>query len=180
MAEYDTLSLKLTGDIRLTDIDNRAEELGLNRSKFVNLALEMMVNFDLDFWKRIQKYSEELQVPEWMVIQNLLIKRFALEEAGCELLGHSPKPFDEFVFIQRKDGIKKLTGEQLFDRLKMKYTNEMMAKIVRVALDKEKTGSPLFPDEQEALKKYRAKDPVNKEMFDMYMLIQASGMLDEK
>jgi hypothetical protein len=119
MAKYENLSLKLTQGISLDDIDNRARELGLNRSQFVNLALTGMINFDLSIWKKIQEYSKSLNLPEWIIIQNMIIKIFAEREAEVE---SSSKPIILDEFVQTSNGM--LTGQALYDHIKKQYKNK--------------------------------------------------------
>lgn len=119
MAKYENLSLKLTQDISLKDIDSRAEELGLNRSQFVNLALKTIINTDHSLWTKIQEYSNQLHLPEWLVMQNMLIKSLAEREAEAE---SSSKPIILDEFVPTSNGT--LTGQDLYDHIKKQYKNK--------------------------------------------------------
>lgn len=155
MPEYDALSVRLNKEtMTLEQIDKRAEELGLNRSQFVTLALQMMVNFDLVFWQRIQKYSTELHIPEWMVIQNMLIERFGREAAKLEVWGRQhPHILDEFTSVRDQNGVRTLTGGELFDVIKKKYYQIETRKKIDSLLKKETHGIPLKDEEKQFLKK---------------------------
>lgn len=125
MDRYDSLSVRLIKDVlTLGQIDKRAEELGLNRSQFVTQALLMLVNFDLEFWERIQAYNKALNLPEWKVIQNMLLKRFALEDAEFQVLGGKGKNLDEFINFHDEAGLRVRTGEELYNILKERYVRE--------------------------------------------------------
>ena len=155
MPEYDALSVRLNKEtMTLEQIDKRAEELGLNRSQFVTLALQMMVNFDLVFWQRVQKYSTELHIPEWMVIQNMLIERFGREAAKLEVWGRQhPHILDEFTSVRDQNGVRTLTGGELFDVIKKKYYQIETRKKIDSLLKKETHGIPLKDEEKQFLKK---------------------------
>jgi hypothetical protein len=150
MADYETLSLKLTNNITLADIDKRAGEIGMSRSQFVNMALEMILSFDNELWQRISNYSEGLHIPEWLVIQNMLIKRFAEEAAHIEVWGPSTKMLDEFVNF---DG-KTATGEELFNMLKQRAKKEEEREKIEVLLKEEIWG--LDEEDKQFLFKHRA------------------------
>lgn len=125
MSELENLSVKFNKEtLTLEKIDERAKDLGLNRSKFVVLALQMMINFDPAFWGRIQSYSKGLNVPEWVVIQNMLIKRFAKEEAEYEVCGEKATILEEFLTLQESSGPRMATGKELFKILKEHYVKE--------------------------------------------------------
>jgi len=162
---YDALSVRLIRELlSLEQIDKRASELGLNRSQFVTKALLMLVNFDLDFWKKITRYAENLRIPEWLVIQNMLIKRFAREDAEAQVFGRQSKMLDEFISFYDETGPRTPTGEELYNILKAQYVFEFERKLLRQALAEEATGTPLHPREEAILKKYR--DKLIKDEFD--------------
>ncbi len=120
MAKYDALSVRFNKEtMTLEQIDKRAKELGLNRSQFVKLALTGMINFDLSIWKKIQEYSKSLNLPEWLIIQNMLIKSLAEREAEAE---SSSKPIILNEFIQTSNGT--LTGQALYDHIKRQYKSK--------------------------------------------------------
>lgn len=122
--KYQTLSMKLTGDITLESIDKRATELNLKRSEFVNLAIEMLLKFDLGFWQKVKKFSERLHIPEWAVIQNMLIDRFARDEAYLMVYGEDKSRMDDFIFCNTLNGPKLLTGPELAEIKLEKYKRE--------------------------------------------------------
>lgn len=162
---YDALSVRLIKkSLSLEQIDKRASELGLNRSQFVTKALLMLVNFDLDFWKKIARYAENLRLPEWVVIQNMLIKRFAREDAEAQVFGRQSKMLDEFISFHDETGPRTPTGEELYNILKAQYVLEFERKLLRQALAEEAAGTPLHPKKEAILKKYR--DKLIKDEFD--------------
>lgn len=101
-------------DFTLADIDAKAKKLGLTRTEFLLKSLEMMMGFDLVLIKRIERYSRKLDTPEWLVIQNMLIDRFAEDAAEIEVYGERTRVLYEFM----KTNEGTLTGEELFGVLK--------------------------------------------------------------
>ncbi|SHH87085.1 hypothetical protein [Desulfosporosinus lacus] len=141
----------------LSDIEAKAKKLGMNKSELIMKGVSMMMNFDEVFLKRIQGYSEGLHIPEWLVLQNMIIKRMADEAAHYEVYGNSTKLLDEFMLIG--DGIERrsVTGEELFNSLKDQYVIKYERKLVEQALNEEKYGT-LHSREKALLIKYRAGD----------------------
>jgi hypothetical protein len=112
------------GNITLADIDRTAEKHGLSRATFVVKATELMTKFDMFFMDNAANKAMELQLPIWLVIQNIFIKQLAQDAAKIEVYGPNPnRPLEEFMFTEK--GI--LTGEQLFDKLKELYVAQLKA-----------------------------------------------------
>lgn len=156
MAGYETLSLKLTENLTLAEIDERAEKLNMNRSQFVNMALQMVTSFDLDFWNRIQKYSDGLHIPEWAIIQNMLIDRFAREEAWMAVFGKPNSKIDDFIFFNTPDGPALLTGSEFAEIKYEHYTRQFEAELFKKAIAKQKAGRQLTDREAAIIKKFKS------------------------
>jgi hypothetical protein len=60
-----------------------------------------------------------LNLPEWIIIQNMIIKIFAEREAEVE---SSSKPIILDEFVQTSNGM--LTGQALYDHIKKQYKNK--------------------------------------------------------
>nr|DAE48202.1 MAG TPA: hypothetical protein [Caudoviricetes sp.] len=105
------------------DVEARAKELGMEKTEFILKAVDMMMNFDNTFFKKIQEYSAGLNTPEYMVIQNMIIKNMALDAAKVETdtWGGSDKLMSEFQAVNEKGTIRMLTGEELFNNLKEEF-----------------------------------------------------------
>lgn len=113
------------------DIDKRAKEFGLKKGDFILFAVDFMLNIDDTAWGIISNYSKGLKVPEYLIIQNILIKRAADQAAQMETYGRIlDGVLDEFI-SNSQDGInwKMLTGEELFNVLKDKYVREYKKEI---------------------------------------------------
>jgi acylphosphatase len=76
-------------------IDWKAGQLGLNRSEFINLAVEVLVNFDDEMLKKMQRFAENsrFSIPEF--INLVVIGRMAqLQGQGMKAdLKEFLKPF---------------------------------------------------------------------------------------
>lgn len=107
-------------DFTLADIDAKAKKLGLTRTEFLLKSLEMMMGFDLVLIKKCEELSRSLKIPMWLVIQNMLIERFAEDGAKAEL-GAKRIVYEEFMFTS--DGV--ITGEELFEILKQKKVDRL-------------------------------------------------------
>jgi len=157
LPEYDGLSVRLNKELlTLEQIDEQAQKLDMNRSKFVILALQMLVNFDVDFWKKIESYSKGLNIPEWAVIQNMITDRFAKEEAQRTVFGKSNSKLDDFMFFNTPNGPVLLTGSE-FARIKYdNYVKEFEAKLFQRASVKQKAGKQLTDREQKIVEKFES------------------------
>lgn len=115
------------------DIEAKAKELGMDKTEFILKAVDMMMNFDNTFLKKIQEYSEGLNVSEYMVIQNMIIKNMALDAAKVETdtWGGTDKLMTEFQAVNEKGVIKMLTGEELFNNLKEQFVTEIKVNKVK-------------------------------------------------
>jgi len=124
----------------LADLDHKAAELGMNRSELINKAVDILMGFDAVFFKKIQGYSEGLHIPEWLVLENMIIKRMADEAAEIEVYGGGTRLLDEFMLVGDGAEHRSVTGEELFNSLKGQYVIKYERKLVRQLLGEEKYG----------------------------------------
>lgn len=106
------------------DINNKADNMGLSRNEFIVKAIDIFMNFDKEFLDYIKYYAEGLQIPEYLVIQNMVIVRMADEEAQKEVYGDLGGMVEGFLSTIDKKGPRQITGKELKDILKDKYTRE--------------------------------------------------------
>lgn len=139
----------------LEKLDTKAQKFGMNRTDFVLKALDMLMSFDEIFFKKIQGYSEGLNIPEWLVIQNIIIKRMAQDHAKTEVWGPSGETLKEFVSVNDGDGYKTITGEPLFEMLNELFIKEEEMEKVKILLIDESYGTPIGEDDKKLLIKYR-------------------------
>lgn len=130
MAEDNTIRARIPNKsaYSLEDLDRKAEDLGMSRSQFVLRAVEMLLNFDKSFLDILDQYTR-LGLPEYLVIQNLIIKAEAEMTARDEVSGKTPRIYLEFAMTDRGNGAQYLTGKELFEQMK---------KIKIAELDREK------------------------------------------
>ena len=106
-------------------IDKRAAEMGINKTEFFRRAVDMLLNYDKSFLDILDQYKS-LGLPEYLVIQNLIIKAEAEREATNEVYGKIPRVYTEFVMTD--DGY--LTGAKLFNKMKQESIRESKCKEV--------------------------------------------------
>lgn len=118
------LNFNIPADSKWTtaDVEKRADDLGLqNKSDLMIKAVEMMVNFDLEFYKQIQRMADGLKIPEYLVMQNMIINA----QAKNEVYGGAGGVLVEFTARQADDGsYKMLTGDELKKMLVEYYTRQ--------------------------------------------------------
>lgn len=138
------------------DVELKAEKYGMSKKDFILNAVDMMMSFDEIFFKKIQKYSNGLHIPEWLVMQNMIIKRIADEAAETEVFGTHRRVLDEFMMMGEGSERKTTTGEELFNILKKIYIKKYEQRAVNAILKKEASGMTINENEKALLIKYRA------------------------
>ena len=118
------------------DIEVKAEKYGMSKKDFILNALDMIMGFDETFLKKIKNYSNGLHIPEWLVMQNMIIKRMADESAETTVFGNHQKVLDEFMMIGTGVDSRTSTGEELFDILKKQYITQYEKQYVNMVLKK--------------------------------------------
>lgn len=136
-------------------IDQYAKEHGQNKTDFVLKAIDMLLNFDEVFFSRVNEYSKGLNIPEWLVIQNMIIKQMAIDAAETEVWGPLQKPLKEFISVNDGTGYKTMTGEELFIMLKKQFVQDNEKEKIRTLLDREPFGR-ISEDDRKFLIKHRA------------------------
>lgn len=126
MSNYEKLQANIPANSKwnLEAADKRAKDLGLDRSELIIRGMELVMNFDKEFLDYIKYYAEGLQIPEYLVIQNMVIVRMADEEAQKEVYGDLGGMVEGFMSTIDKKGPRQITGKELKDILKDKYTRE--------------------------------------------------------
>lgn len=121
------VTIPTTNKWHTEDVERKAKALGLEKTEFIMKAIDMIMNFDDVFLNRIIEYSEGLKVPEYMVIQNMIIKNMALDSAKVETNTWTSKDklMSEFQSVNEKGILKMLTGEELFNNLKEQFIFEI-------------------------------------------------------
>lgn len=164
------LSVRLpVNSFTLKDVDKKTSELGLTRSELVIKAVDMMLNFDKVFIEKAQHYSKGLHIPEWLVIQNMAIKRM-VELDTHRKVWNAGNLLPEFVFIDDKA----VTGSELIKRLENQTFQEEEKKKVEALLRREYYGVPISNEDKALLIKHRAgKAWLESEEYKKEMEIQA-------
>lgn len=113
---------------RTDDLEAKAEKHGMNKSEFMIMAIDTFMGFDDDFIKTMQKYADGLHTEMFIVIQNMIIRQLARNEARKNVVGKAGEILDQFLTIDRGDGPYMMTGNELMDHLVKKYTFEEQRK----------------------------------------------------
>ena len=113
--------------IELSDeLVNRAQELEINYKDFFWEGVKVISQMDKTVLYRLVSISKGLDIPLYLVIQNLLISEWARKAASREVI-HPGQLLPEFAKEVLDDGTKNLiTGEQLFNNLFSIYKEELM------------------------------------------------------
>jgi len=129
----DAINIRLTKDCPPTEVmDEAAKKLGMSRNELIVNGINLMVNFDTHFYKRLEAYSKRLNVPMWLAIQNLIIKRWAQDAAKSDVYGGLSEPMVEFMYGE--DGT--ITGKDLYEMAyQMEFDEQAKERIA--ALEKE-------------------------------------------
>lgn len=146
------LNIRLTKDMpSLEEIDEAAKRYDMNRTELTMLGLEMLMSFDEEFYNRLKVYSDSMRIPMWLVIQNMLIKRMAEEQAEKDIWGDAPRMLPEFMFTV--DG--PLTGEALFNTLyEAKLQEEATKRVEDIKTNVLQYGLEPSEEEKEILNKF--------------------------
>jgi len=138
--------------MELSELDETVKELGFNnRSDFVLFAIDLLSGFDKGFLNMIRSYSEGLKLPEYIIIQNFIIKQIALDQADREINGESPKLLDQFIFVSDGESRRIMTGEELYKILYGNYLKKFTSEYSEIIRKKEAAGAKLSDEEIEFL-----------------------------
>lgn len=116
----ETISLRIAPE-KIQKIDIAAAEKGLSRTDFMLKAVDMLLNFDEGFYKRVEEYAEALKLPEYMVIQNMVISEIAKKSAKAKVWGERQEMLFEFPVVSKGVQLRMMTGEELFKSLEKMY-----------------------------------------------------------
>ena len=103
------------------DLEAKATAMGMSKSDLILKAVDMMVNFDDEFLKYIKHYSDGLNIPEYLIIQNLVIKQIAKSQAKKKVWGAENRRLEEFIMVEDSKGSRMLTDQELLRALKDMY-----------------------------------------------------------
>ncbi|MBD8046688.1 hypothetical protein [Clostridium faecium] len=118
----DIINIRLTKECpEVSLMDETAKALGISRNEMIVRAITMMVNFDTTFYKKLEKYSDNVKVPMHLAIQNTIIKRWAQDNAKKAVWGTNRDLLLEFAY--NEDGV--VTTKELYEMIyKMTFEEE--------------------------------------------------------
>jgi len=122
--------------------------------KLIQQGAVLFLNMDSSLLHRLQIFSEELEIPLWMVIQNTLISDWARKAARIEVEGPDQyRLLPEFITDILDDGTEEpRTGEYLFNTLVQTYKREL--KHLRNKKQKE-VSEAMQKQQEELIEKYQ-------------------------
>lgn len=106
--------------IQVTDLEKEFLKVVAEKRDHTSLATlikhaaHLYAMFDPVFMEKIRGMSEATKIPEYLVIQNMIIKRLADDAADQEVYGKRPRSLPEFSFTENGP----ITGAELFEMLK--------------------------------------------------------------
>lgn len=120
MTKQERLQITISADNNwhTEELEAKAESIGMSKNDFTFKAIDLMMNFDNEFLKYIKFYSKGLHLPEFLIIQNIIIGRMAEEDARKEVFGSISGLLEEFISTNDENGPRTLTGEELYKQLK--------------------------------------------------------------
>ena len=105
----------------ISDIEVKAKKLGITKSELIMKAITLIMNLDDELCSKIQIYSKSANIPEWVVIQNLLIETMASRAAKIELgtlTGEGATLVKIITVPDGSDGVKIANAAEYFNALK--------------------------------------------------------------
>lgn len=130
----------------LSDIEAKAKKIGITKSEFVMKSIDMMMNFDETFFKKIVEISKEYKAPEWLIIQSLLIKKFADQEAQDQVFGKPDLILNDLIAFGEPN--------KLFNYLKNEYVQKYELQLAEQLVIDEAMGSKLSEEQKSLLIKH--------------------------
>ena len=123
MADYRRISFVLPTDSKwdAEALATKAKNLGMTRNELIVKAVDMFYNYDDEFLKYIKHYSDGLNIPEYLIIQNMIIKQIAKSQAKKKVWGAENRRLEEFIMVEDSKGSRMLTGQELLRALKDMY-----------------------------------------------------------
>lgn len=105
-----------------SELEAKAEELGLNKSELIIKAVDFFINLDTDTYEKMVAAANGLHIPLWLYMQNKIIKDMAQTRVEFEKGISDSKLVNEFMMMEYPEGTKVLTGVELYKSLKEFYT----------------------------------------------------------
>jgi hypothetical protein len=128
-----------------------AERHGMNLAELLRTGGNLMAGFDPAFWQQIKGLSKRMHIPEFLIIQNLMLDVLAKIQAEKDVLGLTPS--SDGLFIITESG--PITGKEFYDHRYQWHSIQTATKQVRGLLEDKKKleehGKSLAKDRQEQL-----------------------------
>jgi len=117
-------NIPVGADFTIADIDEKAKELGIERTELVIKAVEIYLNLHDIVINRVNKLAKELQVPEYLILNNLVLENMGINKANIELKGKGYQGSTPFVIVTDELGTRIMTGEELIEFIAQDIINK--------------------------------------------------------
>lgn len=113
--------------MQITDLEKKFLKIvaekrdGTSLATLIKHAAHLYAMFDSFFIEKIRDMSEATKIPEYLVIQNMIIKRLADDVADQEVNGKQSRSLPEFSFTEKGP----ITGAELFEMLKSQRVQKL-------------------------------------------------------
>ena len=98
------INIRLTKDSpEVSAMDAQAKALGMSRNEMILKAIIMLLDFDSTFYKKLEAYSNNANVSMGTALQNMIIKRWAQDNAKKSVWGADTDILLEFS--QSNEGV---------------------------------------------------------------------------
>ncbi len=147
--------------MQITDLEKGFLKIVAEKRDNISLAALMKrganlyAMFDPVFMAKIRGMSEATKLPEYLVIQNMIIRRMAEDAAYHEVHGPGPRSLREFSFTNEGP----ITGEPLFNMLKARKVDELEDEKERQFLEPRKHARLSQEDSEWLKKRLERRDP---------------------
>lgn len=145
------LYIDIQDDTFADTVKEKAAQHGLTQSEYAIKALTLLSGFDVALYKQIEAYAARFDIPSWLVIQNIIIKRFALDAAESEVLGDNTTLLREFC----ESDIGPIAANDLYDMLKQSYIHDLEMKRFERIMEFKANDWDLAEEDIEFLEKYQ-------------------------
>lgn len=147
----EVINVRLPEGVNIEQIDAKAESYGLSRSAYITKAIELFLDLDPLSLMKIQNYSNRVDAPVGVVMQNTVIKELARQAAKADVWGPAAELKLEFV----NDRGKYVVGDDLFFTLYNDYKDKFTQDKIKQLLEDEIYGL-LNDDDKAFLIQHRA------------------------
>lgn len=141
-------------EVSARTIEDKANEYGISQTDYLKKAIELLNGFDVSLFQQIEAYAARFDTEPWSVIQNVIIKRFALDAAESDVLGDNTTLLREFC--QTDEG--PISANDLYNMLKQTYVHDLEMKRFERIMEFKANGWDLSEEDLCFLEQYQNRN----------------------